>query len=175
MIAHVDECDVRGWEADLLGYDRYGHSAPFVPGWSRVTDEDIAGAVLAPGVEFLYIPSNTPVLDPDEVRTPDLMTALTPRKEPLLLTAAPERAALPAPHNGPFVHAPYGLKANGEARKRPAPSPERVANMLAARGKAKSTAVVHLTGFASLDKIVGDIDREIERLQAARAAIVGAA
>ena len=55
-------------------------------------------------------------------------------------------------------------------RKRPAPSPERIAHMLATRRKpkAKPTKVVHATEPTLLERIVGDIDAEIDRLRAAR-------
>lgn len=134
------------------------------------------------------LPEWTPLPNVCALPTPDLMTILTPKEAPLMLEppAAPMALLCPAlvpdekhedllgPVSAP-AEAPFGYKADGSPRKRPAPSPERVAHMLAARGKAKPTAVVHVTGFASLDKIVSDIDSEIARLQAARAAIVGAA
>jgi hypothetical protein len=137
------------------------------------------------------------ILEPTSVEhppTPDLMSTLTPRKEPLMLTGAqhdalaqdryehvpagelPERLALPAPEAAsaaelaPLV-APYGFKANGTPRKRPAPSPERVAKMLAARGT-KTTRVVHATTPELLTRIVEDIDAEIARLQAAKAKLL---
>lgn len=122
--------------------------------------------------------------------TPDLMSILTPRREPLMLTAAPERDALPP------AEAPFGRKADGTPRKRPAPSPERQLRMQAARTKAKTDAetavvrsaleaaanvetpvavtrrVVHLSTDTLLGRILADTDAEIARLVAFREAIV---
>lgn len=171
VLDRVDECDVRSWSSDLH-YDVWGYVSPFNRGWARVTEDDIAGATLAPGVDFLYVPSATPVLEPDEVvhdTTPDLLTLLS-RKEPLMLAAAPEPMLV-----GAAVHdeAPFGHKADGTPRKRPAPSPERVALMRAGRGKV--TAVVHVTNVPLLDRIVADLDAEIARLTTARDALIGVA
>jgi hypothetical protein len=129
------------------------------------------------------------------VTTPDLISILTPKEAPLMLTAAPERAALPAG----TPEAPFGLKANGTPRKRPAPSPERMAKMLAAR-KPKTaepvpapeptnaevlqgiadrvanlhpTTIVHVTSSPLLKRIIAEIDDEIARLQSAKDALLG--
>jgi hypothetical protein len=81
------------------------------------------------------LPAPTAVV---HVTTPDLISILTPKEAPLMLTAAPERAALPAG----TPEAPFGLKADGTPRKRPAPSPERMAKMLAARKEAAKAALI---------------------------------
>jgi hypothetical protein len=114
--------------------------------------------------------SESEILEPTSVEhppTPDLMSTLTPKEAPSMIPAPPALAALPAP----AVEAPYGFKANGTPRKRPAPSPERVAHMLAARGT-KATRVVHATTPELLTRIVEDIDAEIARLQAAKAKLL---
>lgn len=83
---------------------------------------------------------------------------LTP-KEPLMLTAAPERAALPA---GPPVDDDAAAIAEALTA---------AANIEPAKPK-RVTRVVHSTGVPLLDKIVADIDAEIARLEAFRAILV---
>jgi hypothetical protein len=127
--------------------------------------------------------------------TPDLMSILTPRKEPLMLVSAPERLALTVGERTalPAPEAPHGVKLDGKPRKsragrkpkakpkaKPAPvvrepDPVREAIEVAALIELPAPAVtslVHLTASPLLARIVSDIDAEIARLQQARARLL---
>lgn len=136
-----------------------------------------------PGFTLAIAPERE-LLEPTAVvhaATPDLMSVLTPRKEPLMLTAAPERLALP-----PGLPAPFGVKLDGTPRKRPgrkpkpvpAPEPDPVRMAIEAAANlepvalVRPTSVVHLTDSSLLSKIVLDIDAEIARLEAAKARLL---
>jgi hypothetical protein len=144
------------------------------------------------------------------VTTPDLISILTPKEAPLMLTAAPERAALPAG----TPEAPFGVKLDGTPRKsragRPvklAPAPklppelelasaqptpaeptppaeptraeilgdiaERVADVYVPAPKPSIVQIVHATNAPLLRRIIAEIDDEIARLEAAKAALIG--
>lgn len=80
--------------------------------------------------------------------------------------------------------APFGYKADGVTpRKRPAPSPERIEKMRRARGKGKKKAAApkpvpklpkNEGGEGFVERMVGEFEREIARITAARDAFVEA-
>jgi hypothetical protein len=79
--------------------------------------------------------------------------------------------------------APFGYKADGVTpRKRPAPSPERIEKMRAARGKGKKKAAPkpvpklphNKGGEGFVERMVGEFEREIALITAARDAFIEA-
>jgi hypothetical protein len=100
-----------------------------------------------------------------QIQTPDLLDVLT-KKETEVTTDVTELA-------------PYGRKADGTPRKRPAPSPEQLEAAKAGRQRAAATrngsTVARLSTPAGredlITRMIGELDGEIERLTTARDAL----
>jgi hypothetical protein len=89
----------------------------------------------------------------EQTPTPDLMGVFSEQEKLVEATTVPSAPA------------PFGYKADGTPRKRPAPSPEQLAAANAGRQRAQARRAVE---SPILTRMIGELDTEITRLQLAR-------
>lgn len=142
----------------------------------RALTDYLEGDVVDPTVELRIaaLPAAEPVAQPQP--TPDLMTILKPREEPRMDATGTETQTTPETPDAPF-----GYKADGTPRKRPAPTRDQIQAAAAGRRAAAlarnaasaspKSEPATTVGSPFLAQMLESLDAEIARLELARTKI----